>query len=84
METENHAPTIQRKESGPIVNINGRLLHRDAAGVSPLIRRCRVAMPSGKGCRLYQGRIFKLNEHLARCAGPRPRSTLPRFRLTKS
>jgi branched-chain amino acid aminotransferase len=49
-----------------IVNINGRLLPRDEAGVSPFDSSVQGGDAVWEGLRLYQGRIFKLNEHLAR------------------
>ncbi len=49
-----------------IVNINGRLLHRDEAGVSPFDSAVQGGDAVWEGLRLYNGRIFKLSEHLAR------------------
>src|SRR5450432_2290004 len=49
-----------------IVNINGRLLHRDEAGVSPFDSAVQGGDAVWEGLRLYRGRIFKLLEHLAR------------------
>src|SRR5580765_2262558 len=49
-----------------IVNINGRLLHRDKAGVSPFDSAVQGGDAVWEGLRLYNGRIFKLNEHLDR------------------
>jgi branched-chain amino acid aminotransferase len=49
-----------------IVNINGRLLHRDQAGVSPFDSVVQGGDAVWEGLRLYAGRIFKLREHLAR------------------
>lgn len=49
-----------------IVNINGRLLNRDEAGVSPFDSAVQGGDAVWEGLRLYQGRIFKLHEHLAR------------------
>jgi branched-chain amino acid aminotransferase len=48
------------------VNINGRLMHRDEAGVSPFDSVVRGGDAVWEGLRLYQGRIFKLAEHLDR------------------
>jgi branched-chain amino acid aminotransferase len=48
------------------VNINGRLLHRDQAGISPFDSAVQGGDAVWEGLRLYNGRIFKLNEHLAR------------------
>src|ERR1700716_3313193 len=49
-----------------IVNINGRLVHRDEAGVSPFDSVVQGGDAVWEGLRLYHGRIFKLNEHLER------------------
>lgn len=49
-----------------IVNINGRLVHRDEAGVSPFDSVVQGGDAVWEGLRLYNGRIFKLEEHLAR------------------
>jgi branched-chain amino acid aminotransferase len=49
-----------------IVNINGRLVHRDEAGVSPFDSVVQGGDAVWEGLRLYNGRIFKLHEHLDR------------------
>src|SRR6187549_2666612 len=49
-----------------IVNINGRLVHRDKAGISPFDSAVQGGDAVWEGLRLYEGRIFKLHEHLAR------------------
>ena len=49
-----------------IVNINGQLVHRDQAGVSPFDSAVQGGDAVWEGLRLYQGRIFKLHEHLDR------------------
>ncbi len=49
-----------------IVNIGGRLVHRDEAGVSPFDSAVQGGDAVWEGLRLYQGRIFKLREHLDR------------------
>ena len=49
-----------------IVNIGGQLLHRDKAGVSPFDSAVQGGDAVWEGLRLYQGRIFALEEHLAR------------------
>lgn len=48
------------------VNINGRLVHRNEAGISPFDSAVQGGDAVWEGLRLYQGRIFKLTEHLAR------------------
>ncbi len=49
-----------------IVNVNGKLAHRDEAGVSPFDSAVQGGDAVWEGLRLYQGRIFALEEHLAR------------------
>src|SRR5499425_1582726 len=49
-----------------IVNINGRLVHRDEAGVSPFDSAVQGGDAVWEGLRMYRGRIFKLTEHLDR------------------
>ena len=49
-----------------IVNINGELVHRDQAGVSPFDSAVQGGDAVWEGLRLYDGRIFRLTEHLAR------------------
>ena len=49
-----------------IVNINGELVHRDKAGVSPFDSAVQGGDAVWEGLRLYNGRIFKLDEHLDR------------------
>ncbi|MDE2751258.1 MAG: aminotransferase class IV, partial [Gemmatimonadota bacterium] len=49
-----------------IVNVNGKLSHRDEAGVSPFDSVVQGGDAVWEGLRLYDGRIFKLEEHLAR------------------
>lgn len=52
-----------------IVNINGKLLHRDEAGVSPFDSAVQGGDAVWEGLRLYNGRIFRLTEHLDRLNG---------------
>jgi branched-chain amino acid aminotransferase len=49
-----------------IVNINGRLVHRDEAGISPFDSAVQGGDAVWEGLRVYNGRIFKLHEHLDR------------------
>lgn len=49
-----------------VVNINGTLLHRDQAGISPFDSAVQGGDAVWEGLRLYHGRIFALTEHLAR------------------
>lgn len=49
-----------------LVNINGELVHRDNAGISPFDSAVQGGDAVWEGLRLYDGRIFKLHEHLDR------------------
>src|SRR5881394_2569735 len=49
-----------------IININGELVHRDEAGISPFDSAVQGGDAVWEGLRLYNGRIFKLHEHLDR------------------
>ncbi len=49
-----------------IVNINGELVHRDRAGVSPFDSSVQNGDAVWEGLRLYDGRVFRLREHLGR------------------
>jgi branched-chain amino acid aminotransferase len=54
------------KNKDLIVNINGQLVHRDKAGVSPFDSVVQGGDAVWEGLRLYNGRIFKLDQHLDR------------------
>jgi len=49
-----------------IVNVDGRLTHRDRAAVSPFDSVVQGGDAVWEGLRLYAGKIFRLDEHLAR------------------
>src|SRR5438105_14003071 len=49
-----------------IVNVGGRLTHRDQAAVSPFDSAVQGGDAVWEGLRLYDGKIFRLDEHLAR------------------
>jgi branched-chain amino acid aminotransferase len=57
---------FHEKNRNLLVNINGQLVHRDNAGVSPFDSAVQGGDAVWEGLRLYDGRIFKLDEHLAR------------------
>src|SRR5437762_2600895 len=62
-------PMLQRvdeRNRDLIVNINGQLVHRDKAGISPFDSAVQGGDAVWEGLRLYHGRIFKLHEHLDR------------------
>jgi branched-chain amino acid aminotransferase len=49
-----------------IVSVGGRLTHRDEAAISPFDSSVQGGDAVWEGLRLYGGRIFRLDEHLAR------------------
>jgi branched-chain amino acid aminotransferase len=58
--------TFDERNRDLIVNVGGRLSHRDQAAVSPFDSVVQGGDAVWEGLRLYGGRIFRLNEHLAR------------------
>ena len=57
---------INEKNRDLIVNINGKLVHRDEAAISPFDSIVQGGDGVWEGLRLYDGKIFKLTEHLDR------------------
>ncbi|MDH3283339.1 MAG: aminotransferase class IV [Acidobacteriota bacterium] len=49
-----------------VVNVDGQLVHRDEARVSPFDSVVQGGDAVWEGLRLYDGRVFRLREHLAR------------------
>ena len=49
-----------------IVNVGGRLTHRDQAAVSPFDSAVQGGDAVWEGLRVYRGRIFRLDQHLDR------------------
>jgi len=58
--------TFDERNRDILVNINGTLLHRDEAGISPFDSAVQGGDAVWEGLRVYDGRIFRLGEHLAR------------------
>ncbi len=58
--------TFDPKNADLLVNINGTLAHRDEARISPFDSSVQGGDAVWEGLRLYDGRIFKLEEHLDR------------------
>lgn len=58
--------TFNEKNRDLIVNVNGALVHRDQAGISPFDSAVQGGDAVWEGLRLYEGRIFRLHEHLER------------------
>jgi branched-chain amino acid aminotransferase len=49
-----------------VVNVGGELVHRDRAAISPFDSAVQGGDAVWEGLRVYNGRIFRLEEHLAR------------------
>lgn len=58
--------TFDERNRNILVNINGELTPRDRAGVSPFDSAVQGGDFVWEGLRLYEGRIFRLIEHLDR------------------
>jgi len=58
--------SFNEKNRNLLVNINGTLVHRNDAGISPFDSAVQGGDAVWEGLRLYQGRIFRLVEHLER------------------
>jgi branched-chain amino acid aminotransferase len=58
--------TFDERNRDLIVNVNGRLLHRDEAGISPFDSAVQGGDAVWEGLRVYEGRIFRLEQHLER------------------
>jgi branched-chain amino acid aminotransferase len=57
---------FNEKNRDLIVNVNGQLVHRDNAGVSPFDSVVQGGDAVWEGLRVYEGRIFRLEQHLDR------------------
>jgi branched-chain amino acid aminotransferase len=60
---------FNEKNRNLIVNISGQLVYRDQAAISPFDSAVQGGDAVWEGLRLYNGRIFKLTEHLDRLRG---------------
>jgi len=58
--------TFDERNLDLIVSVGGRLTHRDQAAVSPFDSAVQGGDAVWEGLRLHEGRIFRLDEHLAR------------------
>lgn len=58
--------TYDPRNADLLININGRLVHRDKAGISPFDSAVQGGDAVWEGLRVYDGRIFRLIEHLDR------------------
>lgn len=60
---------FNEKNRDLLININGKLVHRDQAAISPFDSSVQGGDAVWEGLRLYKGRIFRLMEHLDRLKG---------------
>ena len=58
--------TFNEKNRELLINISGQLVHRNEAGISPFDSAVQGGDAVWEGLRLYNGKIFKLYEHLDR------------------
>ncbi len=58
--------TYDERNANLLVNVNGELVHRDQARISPFDSAVQGGDAVWEGLRLYDGRIFRLQEHLDR------------------
>ncbi|MCZ6573533.1 MAG: aminotransferase class IV [Planctomycetota bacterium] len=58
--------TFDERNRNLLVNINGEIVHRDEARISPFDSAVQGGDAVWEGLRLYDGRIFKLEAHLDR------------------
>lgn len=58
--------TYDERNANLLVNVAGELVHRDQARISPFDSAVQGGDAVWEGLRLYDGRIFKLEEHLDR------------------
>jgi branched-chain amino acid aminotransferase len=58
--------TYDERNRDILVNINGQLVHRDRARISPFDSAVQGGDAVWEGLRLYDGKIFRLVEHLDR------------------
>ncbi len=61
--------TFDERNHDLLININGELIHRDKAGISPFDSAVQGGDAVWEGLRLYDGKIFRLVEHLNRLRG---------------
>ena len=57
---------FNEKNRDLLININGKLLHRDEAGISPFDSAVQGGDAVWEGLRVYDGTIFRLARHLER------------------
>jgi branched-chain amino acid aminotransferase len=58
--------TFDERNRDLLVNIGGELIHSDRAGISPFDSAVQGGDAVWEGLRVYEGRVFRLTEHLDR------------------
>lgn len=61
--------TFDERNRNLLINVNGELQHRDSARISPFDSVVQGGDAVWEGLRLYDGKIFALDEHLDRLRG---------------
>ena len=61
--------TFDERNRDLLVNINGKMVHRDRARISPFDSAVQGGDAVWEGLRLYDGRIYRLTGHLDRLRG---------------
>jgi branched-chain amino acid aminotransferase len=61
--------TFDERNRDLLVNINGEMVHRDQARISPFDSAVQGGDAVWEGLRLYDGKIYRLTEHLDRLRG---------------
>jgi len=61
--------TFDERNRDLLININGEMIHRDEAGISPFDSAVQGGDAVWEGLRVYDGKIFRLIEHLDRLRG---------------
>ena len=57
---------FDERNANILININGALVHRDEAGISPFDALVQGGDGVWEGLRVYEGRVFRLQQHLER------------------
>jgi branched-chain amino acid aminotransferase len=61
--------TFDARNRDVLINVNGKLVHRNEAGISPFDSAVQGGDAVWEGLRVYEGKIFRLTQHLDRLRG---------------
>jgi len=61
--------TFDPRNRDILINVNGKLVHRNEAGISPFDSAVQGGDAVWEGLRVYNGKIFRLTQHLDRLRG---------------